>query len=137
MKLVLKLMLLITLMTTSLKGFSQSATDSTSIQLKKPIARLVIKDLIKGDGAKSELALTLDKIKILEQKIVLKDSVIFNLNSKITNFNSILIIKNDQLVLSQEFFKKLQTDLKKQKFKNKLTVGAGIVGVIATVLLVK
>ena len=137
MKLVLKLMLLITLMTTSLKGFSQSATDSTSIQLKKPIARLVIKDLIKGDGAKSELALTLDKIKILEQKIVLKDSVIFNLNSKITNFNSILIIKNDQLALSQELSKKLQTDLKNQKFKNKLTVGAGIVAVIATVLLVK
>ena len=137
MKLVLKLMLLITLMTTSLKGFSQSATDSTSIQLKKPIARLVIKDLIKGDGAKSELALTLDKIKILEQKIVLKDSVIFNLNSKITNFNSILIIKNDQLSLPQELYKKLQTDLKNQKFKNKLTVGAGIVAVIATVLLVK
>ena len=137
MKLVLKLMLLITLMTTSLKGFSQSATDSTSIQLKKPIARLVIKDLIKGDGAKSELALTLDKIKILEQKIVLKDSVIFNLNSKITNFNSILLIKSDQLSLSQELSKKLQTDLKNQKFKNKLTVGAGIVAVIATVLLVK
>ena len=137
MKLALKLMLLITLMTTSLKGFSQSATDSTSIQLQKPVARLVIKDLITGDGAKSELALTLDKIKILEQKIVLKDSVIFNLNSKITNFNSILIIKNDQLALSQELSKKLQTDLKKQKFKNKLTVGAGIVAVIATVLLVK
>ena len=137
MKLVLKLMLLITLMTTSLKGFSQSATDSTSIQLKKPIVRLVIKDLIKGDGAKSELALTLGKIKILEQKIILKDSVIFNLNSKISNFNSILFTKNDQLALSQELSKKLQTDLKKQKFKNKLTVGAGIVGIVVAVLLVK
>ena len=137
MKLVLKLMLLITLMTTSLKGFSQSATDSTSIQLKKPIARLVIKDLIKGDGAKSELALTLDKIKILEQKIILKDSVIFNLNSQVGNFNSILSAKTDQLVLSQELSKKLQTDLKKQKFKNKLTAGAGVVAVIAAILLVK
>ena len=137
MKLVLKLMLLITLMTTSLKGFSQSVTDITSIQLKKPIARLVIKDLIKGDGAKSELALTLGKIKILEQKIILKDSVIFNLNSKISNFNSILFTKTDQLALSQELSKKLQTDLKKQKFKNKLTVGAGIVGIVAAVLLVK
>ena len=137
MKLVLKLMLLITLMTTSLKGFSQSATDSTSIQLKKPIARLVIKDLIKGDGAKSELALTLGKIEILEQKIILKDSVIFNLNSKISNFNSILSTKTDQLALSQELSKKLQTDLKKQKFKNKLTAGAGAVAVIAAILLIK
>lgn len=137
MKLVLKLMLLITLMTTSLKGFSQSVTDITSIQLKKPIARLVIKDLIKGDGAKSELALTLGKIKILEQKIILKDSVIFNLNSKISNFNSILFTKTDQLSLSQELSKKLQTDLKKQKFKNKLTMGAGILGIVAVAILVK
>ena len=137
MKLALKLMLLITLMTTSLKGFSQSVTDSTSIQLKKPIARLVIKDLITGDGAKGELALTLDKIKILEQKIVLKDSVILNLNSQIGNFNSIMLTKSDQLAISQELSQKLETDLKKQKLKNKLTMGAGLVGVVAAVLLVK
>ena len=137
MKSVLKLMLLITLMMTSLKGFSQSAIDSTSIQLKKPIARLVIKDLITGDGAKSELALTLDKVKLLKQKIVLKDSIIFNLNNKIDNFNTILLTKTDQLALSQELSKKLQVDLKKQKFKNKLTAGAGIVAVVATIFLLK
>ena len=132
-----KLIMLILIGMMSLNSFSQNVIDSTSIQLKKPIVRLVIKDLIKGDGAKSELALTLGKIKILEQKIILKDSVIFNLNSKISNFNSILFTKNDQLALSQELSKKLQTDLKKQKFKNKLTVGAGIVGIVVAVLLVK
>jgi len=121
----------------SLKGFSQSVTDSTSIQLKKPIAKLVIKDLITGDGAKDELAITLDKIKLFEQKIILKDSVILNLNNKINNFDSILLTKSDQLSLSQELSKKLETDLQKQKLKNKLTMGAGIVGVIAAVLLVK
>jgi len=132
-----KLIMLILIGMMSLNSFSQNVIDSTSIQLKKPIARLVIKDLIKGDGAKGELALTLGKIKILEQKIILKDSVIFNLNSKISNFNSILLTKTDQLALSQELSKKLQTDLKKQKFKNKLTVGAGIVGIVVAVLLVK
>ena len=137
MKLIPKLMLLITLMMMSLQGFSQSATDSTSIQLKKPIARLVIKDLIKGDGAKNELALTLSKIKLLEQKIVLKDSVILNLNSQVGNFKSIMLTKTDQLFLSQELSKRLQTDLKKQKFKNKLTAGAGVVAVVAAILLVK
>lgn len=105
--------------------------------MQKPIARLVIKDLITGDGAKQELVLTTDKVKILEQKIILKDSIILNLNSKIDNFNSILLTKTDQLALSQELSKKLQTDLKKQKFKNKLTAGAGVVAVIAAVLLVK
>ena len=137
MKLVLKWMLLIVLMMMNLKGFSQNVTDSTSIQLKKPIVKLVIKDLISGDGAKEELVLTVDKIKLLEQKIVLKDSVINNLNSQIGNFNSILLTKSDQLSLSQELSKKLQTDLKKQKLKTKIMGGAGIVAVAATILIIK
>ena len=137
MKLVLKWMLLIVLMMMSLKGFSQNVTDSTSIQLKKPIAKLVIKDLISGDGAKEELVLTVDKINLLEQKIVLKDSVINNLNSQIGNFNSILLTKSDQLSLSQELSKKLQTDLKKQKIKTKIMGGVGIVAVAATILIIK
>ena len=107
------------------------------IQLKKPIAKLVIKDLITGDGAKKELVLYSDKIKLFQQKIILKDSIILNLNGKVTNFNSILLTKSDQLALSQELSKKLEQDLKKQKFKNKLTVGGGVVAVIVTALLVK
>jgi hypothetical protein len=137
MKLAQKLMLLILLMTMSLKSFSQNVTDSTSIQLKKPIAKLVIKDLITGDGAKNELAITIDKIKLFEQKIVLKDSVILNLNNKINNFDSILLTKSDQLLLSQELSKKLEQDLQKQKLKNKLTMGAGILGIVAVAILVK
>jgi hypothetical protein len=105
--------------------------------LQKPIARLVIKDLITGDGAKSELALTIDKIKILEQKVILKDSIIGNLNTQVGNFNSILTTKSDQLVLSQELSKKLEQDLQKQKLKNKLTMGAGLIGIVGAVLLVK
>ena len=137
MKSVLKLMLLITLMMTSLKGFSQNVTDSTSIQLQKPIAKLVIKDLITGDGAKNEVVLLGDKIKILEQKVVLKDSIISNYELKMNNFNSILSTKSNQLLLSQELSKKLEIDLQKQKVKNKLTAGAGIIAVIGAVLLVK
>jgi hypothetical protein len=105
--------------------------------LKKPIAKLVIKDLITGDGAKNELAITIDKIKLFEQKIVLKDSVILNLNNKINNFDSILLTKSDQLLLSQELSKRLEQDLKRQKLKNKLTMGAGILGIVAVAILVK
>ena len=105
--------------------------------MQKPVARLVIKDLITGDGAKQELVLTTDKVKILEQKIILKDSIILNLNSKIDNFNSILLTKTDQLALSQELSKKLQTDLKKQKVKTKLTTGAGILVAAGILLLAK
>ncbi len=110
---------------------------NSSIQLQKPIAKLVIKDLITGDGAKEELVLTTDKINLLEQKIVLKDSVINNLELQVNNFNSILATKSDQLAISQELSKKLQTDLKKQRLKTKLMGGAGIIAVAATVFIIK
>tara|TARA_R110002033_G_scaffold103252_1_gene150948 strand:- start:399 stop:767 length:369 start_codon:yes stop_codon:yes gene_type:complete len=121
----------------SLKGFSQNVTDSTSIQLKKPIAKLVIKDLITGDGIKEELSLSVSKIRLLEQKVVLKDSIIFNLNSQVGNFEYIMLTKTDQLALSQELSKRLQLDLKKQKVKTKLMGGAGLVAVIGAIFLLK
>jgi hypothetical protein len=118
-----------------LKGFSQSATDSTSIQLKKPTARLVIKDLIKGDGAKQELVLFKEKTILLEQKIVLKDSIISALNSKVSNFEIMVDTQKQQLALSQELSDRLHSDLKKQKIKTKLTGGIGILVAIATTTL--
>tara|TARA_B100001093_G_scaffold165321_1_gene157724 strand:- start:171 stop:488 length:318 start_codon:yes stop_codon:yes gene_type:complete len=105
--------------------------------LKKPIAKLVIKDLITGDGAKEELLLSLSKIRLLEQKVVLKDSVIGSLNFQVGNFKSIMITKSDQLTLSQELSKRLQTDLKKQKLKTKLMGGAGLVAIAGVILILK
>ena len=131
-----KLIPLIALMMMSLQGFSQSVIDTTKIQLKKPIARLVIKDLIIGDGAKEELKLLSNKLGLLETKIVVKDSVIFNLNKSVMNFENILLAKSDQLAISQELSLKLQTDLKKQKAKTKLfQLGSGALVVGGIVLL--
>ena len=130
-----KLKLLIILMMTSFISFSQNDADSTSIRLEKPIVKLVIKDLITGDEAKEELILSSKKFKLLEQKIVLKDSVIFNLNTQIDNIRSIVMTKNDQLVLSQELTARLEKDLKKQKLKTKLMGGAGIAAVVIVVSL--
>ena len=132
-----KLIPLIVLMMMSLQGFSQSATDSTSIQLQKPIARLVIKDLITGDGAKEELSLVEQKIKLLETKIVFKDSVISTLDNRVLNLESILNTRSDQLSLSKELSDRLQTDLKKQKVKTKLFGGAGIIAVVGILVLSK
>jgi len=132
-----KLMMLIFLMMMSWSSFSQIATDSTSIQLEKKIAKLIIKDLLLGDSYKNELKLTDTKINILEQKLVLKDSIIFNLESKSNNFESILLSKQDQLSLSQELSRKLQTDLKKQKVKTKLMGGAGILIAAGAVIILK
>ena len=132
-----KLMPLILLIMMSLQSFSQTVIDSTTIQLKRPIVKLVIKGLIKGDGAKEELSLSIGKINLLEQKVILKDSVIKNLNFQIGNFESIMLTKSDQLSLSRELSKRLQNDLKKQKLKTKLMGGAGIVAIIGTIFLLK
>jgi hypothetical protein len=125
-----KLKLLIILMMMSFISFSQNDTDSTSIRLEKPIVKLVIKDLITGDEAKEELILSFKKFELLEQKIVLKDSVIFNLNTQIDNIRSIVMTKDDQLILSQELTARLEKDLKKQKLKTKLMGGAGVAAVV-------
>tara|TARA_Y100000768_G_C23616290_1_gene512901 strand:- start:217 stop:621 length:405 start_codon:yes stop_codon:yes gene_type:complete len=132
-----KLGLLIILMMMSFTSFSQNDTDTLSIRLEKPVAKLVIKDLITGDEAKEELGLSVKKFQLLEQKVVLKDSVITNLNDQISNFNTMMSTKQDQLNLSQELSKKLQKDLKKQKLKTKLAGGAGVIAVIAVAVLLK
>ena len=132
-----KLGLLIILIMMSFISFSQSATDRTSIRLEKPIVKLVIKDLITGDDAKSELSLTNNKINLLNQKVTLKDSVILNLNTKIDNIRSIVMTKDDQLLLSQELSKRLEKDLKKQKLRTKLSIGAGVATAVAILLLGK
>ena len=130
-----KLGLLIILALMSFTSFSQTDTDTLSIQLEKPVVKLVIKDLLTGDEAKEELVLSSKKFKLLEQKVELKDSIILNLNNKISNFNSIMLTKDNQLGLSQELTKKLQLDLKKQKLKTKLVGLAGI-GVAVGILVI-
>ena len=99
------------------------------------MAKLVIKDLLTGDEAKDELVVSVKKFQLLEQKVVLKDSVISNLNDQITNFNSMILTKNDQLSLSEELSKKLKKDLQKQKLKTKLVGLAGI-GVAVGILVI-
>ena len=132
-----KLIMLILLGMMSLNSFSQNVIDSTSIQLKKPIVRLVIKDLITGDGAKSEVTLVRQKVELLETKLLFKDSVIFNLNERVINFESMLNTQTNQLQLSKQLSDRLQTDLKKQKVKTKLTTGAGILVAVGIVILTK
>ena len=121
----------------SLNSFSQNVIDSTSIQLKKPIVRLVIKDLIIGDGFKKELGLITTKYSLLENKIVLKDSVISNLNFQINNFDSILNTKGSQLEYTKQLNDKLKLEIKKQKLKNKILSSAGLIAIGGVILILK
>ena len=132
-----KLIMLILIGMMSLNSFSQNVIDSTSIQLKKPIVRLVIKDLITGDSFKKELSLITTKYSFLENKVVLKDSVINNLNFQINNFNSILSTKGSQLEFTKQLNDKLRLEIKKQRLKNKILGGAGLVAIGGVILILK
>jgi hypothetical protein len=132
-----KLVMLIAILMMSFKSFSQTAIDTTLIRLEKPIVRLVIKDLIIGDGVKQELSLTQDKVKLLEQKVIFKDSIISNQNTQIFNYKFIIDTKSEQLALSQELSSRLQRDLKKQQIKNKMVMSAGILSIAVTLFALK
>ena len=74
---------------------------------------------------------------MLENKIVIRDSVINNLNSQINNFNSILFTSKKQFELAEDLNAKLKLSLKKQRLKTKLTGGVGIVAIVGVILLLK
>jgi len=107
------------------------------IQLKKPVARLVIKDLIIGDGIKQELLLTQQKTSLLETKIYLKDSIIFALESKNKGFSLMLDVKDEQLTISKDLNNKLKSDLRKSRFQTKLVGGLGIASFIGLIFILK
>ena len=136
-----KLILLISLVLVTLTSFSQTVTNQTQtdsiVALKIPTAKLIIKDLIKGDGALIELEETKKVLSLTNQKIVLKDEIILTLNSKITNLDYIIIQKDEQFKLEREKSESLLKELKSEKKKTFLYKVGTIVGVVAVgVLLV-
>jgi hypothetical protein len=134
-----KLMLLMIILLTTLSGFSQTDTKTDSIvPLKVPIAKLVIKDILSGDGAKAELKQVykvLDEknlqIDLYKQKDSLKDE-------KITNLNVIIDKKDQQFSLEREKSNSLLKELKVQKFKTAVyKAGSGIALIMTVLFLVK
>ena len=100
------------------------------VRLEVPIVRMVIKDLVTFDGIKLELSQTLELLKLSNDKIVLKDSVITNLDGKVLNLQSIIDKKDEQFGLESEKSKQLEKELKRQKRNTFLwkmgTVAGGI-----------
>jgi hypothetical protein len=122
-----KRILLIILLLVSFKSFSQN---DTIVSLREPVAKLVIKDLIEGDGTKVELISTLELLKLEQKKVVLKDSVIGTLNIKVLNLEDIIGKKDEQFSLEREKSEQLEKELKRQRRKTFLYkvgtyIGAG------------
>jgi hypothetical protein len=85
------------------------------VKLKVPIVRLVIKDLVTFDGLKLQLVETKELLRLSNDKLVLKDSVITNLNGKVLNLEGIIQKKDEQFGLESQKSKELEKELKRQK----------------------
>lgn len=128
----------------SYSSFSQTVTSQktsqtdTIVPLKVPTAKLVIKDLLKGDGAIIELEELQKVVQLTNEKIVLKDEIINTLNSKVTNLDYIIKQKDEQFKLEREKSESLIKELKSEKRKTFLYKVGTYVGIVATgILLVK
>lgn len=130
-----KLIPLISFLLLTLNSFSQSDTRTDSIvSLQVPVVRLVIKDLIEGDGNKQELAEITKELEFTKEKVVLKDEVIGSLNSKVLNLQDIVNTKDQQFEVQQELSGKLEKELKLEKTKSFLyKIGTGV-GVVAAAI---
>lgn len=108
------------------------------MKLEVPIVKLVIKDLVKFDGLKLELVQTNDLLKLTNDKLILKDSVITNLNGKVVNLQTIIIKKDEQFSLEREKSLQLQKELKGQQRKTFLyKVGTWIGVGLTTYFIIK
>jgi hypothetical protein len=130
-----KLALLTIILFTTLSSFSQTVTKTDSIvPLKVPTAKLVIKDLLQGDGAKAELVeaykvidLQKGQMGLYVQKDTLKDQ-------KISNLNLIVDKTTQQRDLAIDMSKSLEKELKVQQLKTKFYKASSFVGIAVAVI---
>jgi hypothetical protein len=95
-------------------------------------AQKIATDLIAGDFCKKKVDFLQLNIKELEKKVVLKDSIIFNRESKITNLNSIILKKDEMFTIQEEISKTYLKDLRKSKRTTLLYKIFAIIGATST-----
>jgi hypothetical protein len=129
------LMLLTVLVMMSSKGFSQSAIDSTKIQLTKPIARLVIKDLIQFDGLSTEMQTMQSILTETNDKLLTQNQLVTNLQLQNNNLESVIIELNKKYDTQAQLTADFELALKRQKRQSTIYKIGSVVGAAATLLL--
>lgn len=129
------LMLLTVLVMMSSKGFSQSAIDSTKIQLTKPIARLVIKDLIQFDGLSTEMQTMQSILTETNDKLLTQNQLVTNLQLQNNNLESVIIELNKKYDTQSQLTADFELALKRQKRQSTIYKIGSVVGAAATLLL--
>lgn len=116
----------------TLTAFSQKDTSNKEPVKSFPISvvRLVIKDLISGDECKTQLKLSDSLVVELSKKVSYKDSVIISMGEKEKGFKDVITAQNEKYGVLENYTRKVETDLKIEKVKNKfksILSGAAII----------
>lgn len=134
--------MLLILLKLNLTVFSQTDTSKINEPVKclpVSILKKVTEDLLKGDLYKIELDLSNKEIIKLEEKIILKDSLINIFIIKEDNNKLIIDNLNQKINLLEKHNVSLSSELKKEKSKNKFKkfINNTIVGILVTLLIIK
>ena len=122
----------------SWKGFSQNDTVSSTIQLTKPVARFVIKDLVQFDGLSLEVKTLNELLAETNNKLDTQTKLVANLKTQILNYESVIESRENQLKSQKEATRSLQKALKKERRTKKLyQIGSAIEGGAILLLLVQ
>lgn len=114
---------------------SQNVIDSTRIRLTKPVAKLVVKDLIIGDGLKLEVQTLNELLTETNSKLDVTKNLVTNLETQVNNYQKIIDNKDLQLGTSSELSEKLKKQLEKEQRAKKLYKIGSTVGAAAVLLL--
>ena len=130
---------MISLLFVSLIAFSQTDTSSNVKCFPIPVVKQIMKDVISGDSAKAQLKLSENQVIELENKVSLKDSVISTLRMKESNYLTIIDAEKQKFQIQENYTKRLEWDLKKEKVKNKFKsiLGTGVIAVLTFFIITK
>ena len=131
--------MLTSLLVLSLTVFSQTDTTNQVKCFPIPTVKKIMKDLLSGDEAKAQLKLTEDQLHQTEQKVVLRDSVINTMKLKEVNYLTIIDAEKQKFGIMENYSKKLEWDLKKERVKGKFRsiLGTGAIAILTFFLITK
>ena len=134
--------MLLILLKLNLTVFSQTDTSKITEPVKcLPLStfKKIAEDLLRGDSTKFELELSNKELLKLEEKIILKDSVISISINKEENYKLTINNLEQKISILEKFNDELSTELKKQKVKNKFKgfINNFVIIALLTLLIVK
>lgn len=103
--------------------------------MTKPVAKLVVKDLVSFDQITLELKATNDLLNETNSKLETQSILISNLESQVGNYDNIFKELNAKYDVQQKLSEDLERSLKRQKTMTTIYKIGTTVGLVATGLL--